>query len=307
MDCQIRTQSNGVSTAAHGDVNGGHLGVTIPANPNDALPVYPTTPEQPSEPNYPVFPIAPEGGRPTWPNGGVCTECTICPGCGNNSTNVAQVRFLHAALNTPAVNIAIGNQNIVPGLTYSNLSAYTSAYSGFRTITVTTARTPRMVLVQKTFPIRSGDVYTFALINTVSGVDLLQISDTSCNNDFTDLGCMRVVALSPNAPALDVRLSDGRLVYSDIQYKEVTPFKRIRPGSYNFLVSETMPQAVPLEVDIETIDDFSIMQSRIFPDYVPDPLLTFSLQVKANVQYTVYLIGRVGGTPSFSTLLVENY
>lgn len=306
MDCmQIRTQAEGVDPAAHGDVNGGNIGVTIPANPEDALPVYPT---QPSQPNYPVFPVAPEGGLPTWPNGNVCTGCTICPSCGNiGSANVAQVRFLHAALNTAAVNISIGNQNIVNGLTYSNLSTYTSAYSGFRTITVTTARSPRMILVQKTFPIRTGDVYTFALINTISGVDLLQISDNSCNTSSSDLGCMRVVALSPNAPALDVRLSDGRLVYSNVQYKEVTPFKRIRPGSYSFLITQTMPEAVPLEVDIETIEDMSILQQRIYPDYVPEPLLTFSLQVQANVHYTVYLIGRVGGTPAFSTLLVENY
>ena len=189
---------------------------------------------------------------------------------------------------------------MVSRLAYGNLSCYSFVLDGFRTFTVTLADSPRTVILRKTVPLRAGETLTFALINTFDNVDLLQIPDSVCDNRSRGMACFRAVNLSPNSGALDVSLADGRVVYSDLRYKETAPFKQARPGRYHFLVSAT-PDYVP-EEDIETLTGMSSAAS----DLSEEALLDFTATLRAGILYTVYLIGRVAGTPALSTLIAEN-
>jgi len=52
----------------------------------------------------------------------------------------------------------------------------------------------------------------------------------------------------------DVLLADGRVIYTDVRFKETTSYKRIRPGTYEFFFAETNLAPIPSHADIETLD-----------------------------------------------------
>ena len=61
-----------------------------------------------------------------------------------------------------------------------DLTSYVQAASGFQTVTV--SGTNGYIYIQKMITIRAGSASTVAIINTSTGLDLMEISDLSCND-----------------------------------------------------------------------------------------------------------------------------
>lgn len=272
-----------------------------PSEPPVMVPGTRPTPSFPSRPPVVVIPRPPVVGEPEGGTG----ITRPCPSCSNAVvTGFANIRFLHAAGGWGPLAIRIGNRMLVNNLSYSNLSSYSLVADGFRTFTVFSLSNPRNILLRTTLPLNSGEKATIAIVNTNTGIALVKISDTTCQSRPFGMGCLRVVNLSFGSPALDVSLSDGRVIYTDIQFKEATPYKRIRQGSYHFIISESVSNIpMPLMEDIETVES-SYGSSQINPY---EPLLHVHLNVRANVMYTIYILGQYNGVPAMSTLVTEDY
>lgn len=254
--------------------------VTLP----DSIPIPNPGQNVPIDPGFtfPVFPI---------PN----PPCFFC-GSANNQT--ARVRFLNAAGGYPSLRIYINNRMIVDGLGFSTLTPYGRVSSGFQTVSVTGPN--GYTYIQKTIPFTSNQATTVAVINTPRGLDLMQISEQSCNRSNI-ASCFRVVNLAVNSNPLDVILYDGRVVYTDVRYKEVTSFKRIRPGEYQFYLAETRSNISTGIVDIETIG-----METVAYDEIPSVLVSFYVNVRPNSTYTVYILNPDRNSNSLITFIVED-
>ena len=125
---------------------------------------------------------------------------------------------------------------------------------------------------------------TVAIINTASGLDLLQIPD-SCGAPTIGRSNFRVSNLARNTGPLDVALADGRVIFGDVRFKETTAFKNIQPGTYEFLFAETDQTPMPAWLDIETLDSAFI---GMYP--LPNMIASLYLNVRPNLNYTAYLI-----------------
>ena len=173
---------------------------------------------------------------------------------------------------------------------------------------MTSAYTPRTILFQQTLPFRAGELITMAVVHTSSGLDLLRISDLPCDNRPAGRACIRAVNLCYGSPALDVFLDDGRLVFSDVGYKEVTAFRQARPQEYGFSILQAAWLPTPYPTDIETVGDLPAAASYDdSSDYGgARPLASFYLEAKANGIYSLYLLGRWDGTPPLQVRVVES-
>jgi hypothetical protein len=251
------------------------------------------TPEQ----SGPVADLTPTPGI-TWP-GGIVIVPTLptlpCFFCSNG--RFAKVRFLNAAYGYAPFRVFINNRFSVNQLGYTCLSPYGRVSDGFQTITVT--GTNGYVYLQKSMPFSAGKSTTIAIVNSASGLDLLQINDTPCTKTG-NMSCLRACNLVYNSNPLDVVLYDGRVVYSDLRFKEAGAFKRIRPGDYDFYIAETDFTPQPRDEDIETL------ASGVVPFSLPEVLVSYSLQVKANKVYTMYLFSRDGSGRAIGILTVED-
>lgn len=239
------------------------------------------TPISPGRPG-PFIPVRPQPNPP-------CYYCTT----SRNSS----VRFLNAAVGYRPFRVYINNRFIINGLGYASLTPYGKIAGGFQTITITGMN--GYVYLRKSMPIRSDESSTMAIINTPGGIDLLQISDTSCVRPAS-MSCFRVCNLASNTNPLDVILTDGRVVFSDVRFKEVTPFRRARPGEYAFYLAETNLRPMPRFMDIETMN----AETAVFE--LPKALVSFYVDIGRNAVYTVYILSVANMPDSVQTIVIED-
>ena len=279
-------------------------------NPGEGGPVYPgiTDPGQ-----TPVIPLPNPGeGGPVYPgnggssnfpflpdscSGGICGNETILPGVtGTVWPGFSRTRFLNAAYGYQAFRILAGSTQVTSLLNYATVTGYGRVGAGYQTVTV--AGTDGYIYIQKTMPFQAGAVTTIAVINTPGGIDLLQITDSCCppTNGFSSF---RVGNLAINTTPLDVIMSDGRVVYRDLRYKEVASFKRIRPGAYQFFYADTDLTPMPASQDIETLDSAWL---GVYPPH--ETFGSVYLDVVSNAIYTVYLLQSGSGRNNIQNLIL---
>ena len=292
-----------------GPVYPGNGGVTNPGqtpvvplpNPGEGGPVYPG--DSGAEPVIPL-PNPGEGG-PVYPgnsgnwgcSGGVCGGITILPGIiGTVWPGASKVRFLNAAYGYPSFRIFVGNNRFVNLLNYASVTGYGRVAAGYQTVTV--AGTDGYIYIQKTMPFQAGTPATIAIINTAGGMDLLQITDSCCppTNGYSNF---RIGNLAINSGPLDVIMSDGRVVYGDLRFKEIGAFKRIMPGAYQFFYAETDLVPMPASLDIETLDSAWL---GVYPPH--ETFGSLYLNVASNAIYSVYLLQSGSGRNNIQNLIL---
>lgn len=260
-------------------------------NPGEGGPVYDPSQE-------PVLPLPNPGeGGPVYDPG---TTLPSRPGVVITPVRprTASVRFLHAGYGYGPFQLRLDNA-AAAWLRYGELSGDRRVAAGYHTVTV--AGRDGYIYLQKTLPFQAGAPVTVAVVNTAGGLDLLEIADACCPAG-SGLGHFRAGNLARNAGPVDVLLPDGRTVFADVGFKEVTAFKRIRPGRYQFLFSDTDRTPMPSWLDIETLD------SAFIGAYVSqETLAEATLDVRAGVSYTVYLLQAGEGQGEVQTLTVADY
>ena len=200
----------------------------------------------------------------------------------------AQVRFLNAARGYQPFRVRINAVSAFRWLGFAGLTAYTGVPAGYQTVTV--SGPDGYIYLQKSLPFQLGSRSTVAIINTATGLDLLQLADGCCA-PTGGYAALRVSNLVLDSRPIDVLLGDGRVIYADVQYKETTAFKRLRPGAYQFLFAETDLTPMPVWMDIETLD--SAFLGAASP--ADNRLASLYLTANAGVSYTVFLLSSGAG------------
>ena len=284
-----------------GNSDPGQIPVIPLPNPGEGGPVYPGDDGSVVEPVIPL-PNPGEGG-PVYPGNnwncpsGICGGITILPGIiGTVWPGASKVRFLNAAFGYPNFRIFVNNNRFVNLLNYASVTGYGRVAAGYQTVTV--SGPDGYIYIQKTLPFQVGAATTVAIINTAGGMDLLQIADSCCppTNGFSNF---RIGNLAFNSGPLDVIMSDGRVVYGDLRFKEIGAFKRIMPGTYQFFYAETDLVPMPASVDIETLDSAWL---GVYPPH--ETFGSLYLNVTSNAIYSVYLLQSGTGRNNIQNLIL---
>lgn len=233
---------------------------------------------QPGHSHVPVY-------RPVFPSNG---SITIFPGIGfpcyncTTSSSLGRVRILNASSGYPPFNVSLGNWRIGEQLDNGDLTSYVQASSGFQTVTV--SGTDGYIYIQKMITIRSGSASTVAIINTSTGLDLLEISDLSCNGP-SGTTCIRACSLSPDLGPFDVALENqgnSYRTFTNIRFQEVTPFSSFAAGWYSIYVFRT----------------------NAFNN--SNAIAAASASLKAGKSYTLYIFNDPSSTGRLRTLILSN-
>ena len=257
--------------------SGGDAVIPLP-NPGEGGPVYPG-----DSGGDAVIPLPNPGeGGPVYPGNGGSWGCSNCTTTVTTWRRTASVRFLNAAYGYSAFRVHVGSGRFVSPLNYASASSYGRFRPGYHTVTV--SGRDGYIYIQKSMLLQAGAASTIAIINTASGLDLLQITD-STSRPTGGFANLRIGNLAYNSGPMDVLMSDGRVVYSDLRFKEVGAFKRIRPGVYQFFYADTNLMAMPAGLDIETMDSAWL---GVYPPH--ETFGSLYLDVVSGVNYSVYLL-----------------
>jgi len=162
-------------------------------------------------------------------------------GCSEDSSNNplapipgAQVMAVHASPDAPAVDLLVDGAVAGSGLAFPNNTGYLPVASGTRNVKVNVAGTGTTV-VNADLTLSTGAHYTVFACDSVSRITPLVLTD-DLTAPATGKAHVRFVHLSPNAPAVDVALQGGAVLFPNTAFKGHSAFTPVDAGSYDLEV-----------------------------------------------------------------------
>jgi len=130
----------------------------------------------------------------------------------------ALVRLLHAVPDAPAVDIYLDGQLTAAGVRFGDLSGYLSVYPGSYAVAIKPAGSD-VTAISGTLSVEGGKVYTAAAVGRLSGTPAASVAlfEDSQARPAAGRSNLRVVHLSPDAPAVDV-LSGGETLIDALAF-----------------------------------------------------------------------------------------
>lgn len=188
------------------------------------------------------------------------------------------IRVLHAVPNGPNVDIYADNILIGENIGYGEHTDYISVPLGTYQVSLYLAGSMNSPILSNTLTVDEVSTITVAAIGTPNDIEFLAITDS--NEEIEEGKAMlRFGHLSPDAPAVDITLPDGTLVFEDVSFKQVTSYIRATQTSYTLEVRLAGTSTV---------------------------VLTSDINIEPNNYYTVYAIGLVGEPPELEAILLSD-
>lgn len=183
-------------------------------------------------------------------------------------TPTARVMVVHASPDAPGVDLLVDNVVAGSNLTFPNNTPYLEVEAGVRNIKVNVAGTSTTV-IGADLSIAANMAYTAFAVNTVSNLEPLIFVDNLAT-PASGKAHVRFIHLSPNAPAVDITLSDGTVLFNNIAFKGSVDFTPLDAGTYPLQVRVAGTSTVALDLG--------------------------NITLQAGKIYTVFARGLLGGT-----------
>lgn len=190
--------------------------------------------------------------------------------------NFSYVRLLHASPNAPAVDVFANNITIARNLRYKEFTQYLPIFPGRYRVRVFPSGQHQRPVLETTVNIPPRSIFTGAVTGLLPDINLLPVPEPPMPTVLRR-AYLRVVHLSPNAPAVDVVLPDGTKVFRNVSYEEITDYRPVRKGTYTFEVRPAGTNKTVLTIRDVRLD------SRRF--------------------YTIFVVGLAGKRPPLEALL----
>ena len=195
----------------------------------------------------------------------------------NNELSMGYVRVIHTVPDAPNVDIYANDKLIINNLAYGSYTDYLPIPEGTYKISLYVAGTRNSPVLANVLTVNKNSILTIAAVGTLSDIGLLAITDAN-ETKKPGKAMIRFLHLSPNAPAVDITLPNGTVIFSNISFKHITSYIDVVPMNYTLQVRVAGTSNVVLTVP--------------------------NVNLNADKYYTIYAIGLVGENPELDALLL---
>lgn len=147
---------------------------------------------------------------------------------------ISGVMFVHASPDAPAVDIRLGALPAARNLAFGDNTPYRFTLSGTRSIRVNVAGTSTTVISARP-RLERGTFYSVFAANQVAAIEPVVTVD-DLTPPANGLAHARFIHLSPNAPAVDIAVTGGPVVWGNASFKDATAFTPLAAGTYDLEV-----------------------------------------------------------------------
>ncbi len=165
-----------------------------------------------------------------------------------------QGKFLvvHASPDAPGVDLLIDDTKVnSAALAFPNNTGYLNVEAGDRNFKVNAAGTTTTV-INANVMVDPNTNYSLFAINRLSSIDALLLVD-DLTAPASGKAHVRFAHLSPDAPAVDVTLTTGTVLFGNASFKSVTAFTPLDAGTYNLQARVAGTSTVALEIPNVTL------------------------------------------------------
>lgn len=191
--------------------------------------------------------------------------------------SVGYVRVLHAVPVAPNVDVYANEKLIANNIAFGEFTSYIPVPEETYQISIYLAGTKESPIVSNLLFVNRNTALTIATIGVLKEISLVAISDGDVPIDPSK-AMIRFVHLSPNAPPVDITLSDGTIIFRDISFRHLTLYMEVAPANYTLEVRRSGTDNVVLTVP--------------------------NVDLEANNFYSIYAVGLVSVNPELEALLL---
>ncbi|GJQ63346.1 MAG: hypothetical protein SCALA702_23990 [Melioribacteraceae bacterium] len=168
----------------------------------------------------------------------------------------SEVMVVHAVPDAPEVDLLVNDNVAGQNLPYLNNTDYLSISAGIQNIKVNVAGTMTSV-IDADVRFNAYKNYSVYATGDVNNIEPLVIED-DLTKPAAGKAHVRFIHLSPDAPAVDITLTNGTVVFGNNAFKEYTAFTPLDAGTYDLQVRVAGTDNVVLNLDGTVIEDGKI-------------------------------------------------
>ena len=163
--------------------------------------------------------------------------------------NEARVRVLHASPDAPAVDVLVEGAPAFRGVAFGEITDYAKLPAGLYDVQVVPAGASSPVVIDLTGPnavnLFYNRSYTAVALNTLNEIEPLLLEDDGRPAPIP-FARVRFVHASPDAPAVDIAVKNGPVLFRNVAFKGVGSYIEVPRGTYDLEVRPTGSSVVAL-------------------------------------------------------------
>ena len=159
----------------------------------------------------------------------------------------AMVRVVHASPDAPAVDVWVNGAVAFSNLPFKGITAYAALDPGSTKVQVSPTGATTPIVIDATLDLAADTDYTVVAVGKLADIEPLVLVD---NNAMPAVGKahVRFVHASPDAPAVDIAVKGGAVLFSNVPFKGVGDYLPVDAGTYDLEVRLAGTTTVALEV-----------------------------------------------------------
>lgn len=199
---------------------------------------------------------------------------------------MAKVRVIHASPDAPAVDVFVNGERAVEGLAFQGGTSYLDLAAGdYRFQVVPAGGEATDAVIDATATLEAGTWYSVVAVGTLDSIEPLIVVD-----DVTEPAAgqahIKVVHASPDAPAVDVAVTGGPVLFENAPFTAATDYLPVDAGTYDLEIRPTGTEDVALAIPGLTLE-----AGTVYSAYAMGLLADGSLTVVPFVDATFEQIG----------------
>ena len=163
------------------------------------------------------------------------------------AANEARVRVVHASPDAPAVDVLVNGAKAFTNAPFKGITAYAPLAAGSYKVQVVPTGATTPVVIDATLALEANTDYTVVAMGKLANIGPIVLKD---NNAAPAAGKahVRIVHASPDAPAVDIAVKGGPVLFSNLAFKAATAYAPVDAGTYDLEVraAGTTTVALPL-------------------------------------------------------------
>ena len=190
-------------------------------------------------------------------------------------SHMARVRVVHASPDAPAVDVWVNGNVAFSNAPFKGITDYASLATGSYQVQVTPTGASEPIVIDATLDLAGGTDYTVVAVGQLANIEPLVLVD---NNSAPAAGKahVRFVHASPDAPAVDIAVTGGPVLFSNVPFKGVGDYLPGDAGTYDLEARVAGTENVALSVP--------------------------GVQLNEGTVYTIFAMGLVGGEPALTAV-----
>ncbi len=169
----------------------------------------------------------------------------------------AMVRVVHASPDAPAVDVWVNGAVAFSNAPFKGITAYAELDPGSYNVQVSPTGATTPIVIDATLDLAADTDYTVVAVGQLASIEPLVLIDTN-STPAAGKAHVRFVHASPDAPAVDIAVKNGPVLFSNVPFKGVGDYLPVDAGTYDLEVRLAGTETVALEVPGVALSDQTV-------------------------------------------------